>query len=444
MSKFNVTNNVSSFDISTEINDAISRLDELIIKTAYQKSDPSNENELFTIVINEASLGPDLYGNTSGGLSNITSGTTVPPIFYYIGGNLTLNSDLLNFMISDIRDGDKSTLYYVILHEILHILGLQQNMWEQYNYFVQYTETSSGSLKYYYNGPNALREYKAQFNNENFIGIPVEDDGVAGTVNQHFEEGNGGLSSIDRYINVNVDGTNVEILHPGLTSEIITGFLDPSPEFIPLNLTTIGALQDIGFDVDYTKADNYYEPKKDIVCFLENTKISCLENNEEKEILVQDLLPGTLVKTCMNGYVPLDIIGNKTIVNPNCKIKDFLGNRLKNQLYVLKNDNNDPLVLTGCHSLLVDKLTDSQQMNMLLECNGKTYMTDDKYRLMAYLSDMEIYDYSGSANIWHFSLEREDSTMNYGVYANGTLVESCSKRMMLCYSDMNLKHYSNI
>ena len=40
--------------------------------------------------------------------------------------------------------------------------------------------------------------------------------------------------------------------------------------------------------------------------------------------------------------------------------------------------------------------------------------------------------------IWHFALENEDYYKNYGVYANGLLVETCSKRMMKEYSGMTL------
>tara|TARA_B110000858_G_C17775283_1_gene461904 strand:+ start:121 stop:1455 length:1335 start_codon:yes stop_codon:yes gene_type:complete len=444
MSKFNITNNVISIDISNEVDELLTKLNSIVIETAYQRSDPSQSLSFSLFIEENTFTNPDTLASTSGGVSLVQNGPPGPD-HWFTGGTFTLNQDRLNEMKNEIRDGGKNTLFYVMLHETLHLMGLQYSMWTSWGYVKSYTETSTNSTKYYYDGPNALNEYKAQFNNNNFIGIPLEEDGQTGTVIQHFEEGLFENISLDnRLIPVTIDGNVVELFHPGLTSEITTGFINSFPNFLPLNLTTFGALEDIGYYVDYTKADNYYEPTKDIVCFLENTKILCLENNIEKNVLVQDLVPGTLVKTYSHGYIPLDIIGNKTIVNPNSQIKDYLGNRLKNQLYVLNTNNNDPLILTGCHSLLVDKLTESQKRNMLLECNGKTYMTDEKYRLMAYLSDMKIYDYSGSANIWHFSLERQEENMNYGVYANGILVESCSKRMMLSYSDMKLKHYSDI
>jgi hypothetical protein len=44
----------------------------------------------------------------------------------------------------------------------------------------------------------------------------------------------------------------------------------------------------------------------------------------------------------------------------------------------------------------------------------------------------------GAYTIWHFALEHEDTGKNYGVYANGLLVETTSKRMMKDLSGMEL------
>lgn len=37
-----------------------------------------------------------------------------------------------------------------------------------------------------------------------------------------------------------------------------------------------------------------------------------------------------------------------------------------------------------------------------------------------------IYNDHGNHNIWHIALENDDINTNYGIYANGLLVESCS------------------
>jgi hypothetical protein len=40
--------------------------------------------------------------------------------------------------------------------------------------------------------------------------------------------------------------------------------------------------------------------------------------------------------------------------------------------------------------------------------------------------------------IWHIALENDDYYMNYGIYANGLLVESCSKRYLKELSKMEI------
>ena len=50
----------------------------------------------------------------------------------------------------------------------------------------------------------------------------------------------------------------------------------------------------------------------------------------------------------------------------------------------------------------------------------------------------EPYEKEGVFTIWHFALEHENNRANYGVYANGLLVETSSKRMMSEYSGMEL------
>jgi hypothetical protein len=93
------------------------------------------------------------------------------------------------------------------------------------------------------------------------------------------------------------------------------------------------------------------------------------------------------------------------------------------------------LVITGCHSILVNKLTQKQRDEM----NGRVFVTEKHYRLFAYLDEKtKVYPKNGEYEIWHFALENEDEKGNYGVYANGLLVESSSKRMMHEYSGMQL------
>jgi len=58
---------------------------------------------------------------------------------------------------------------------------------------------------------------------------------------------------------------------------------------------------------------------------------------------------------------------------------------------------------------------------------------------MVYLDPKaEQYKKEGNFNIWHLALDNADYYMNYGIYANGPLVETTSKRYMKELSGMKL------
>jgi hypothetical protein len=50
----------------------------------------------------------------------------------------------------------------------------------------------------------------------------------------------------------------------------------------------------------------------------------------------------------------------------------------------------------------------------------------------------KILEEDGVHTIWHLSLEHSNYYMNYGIYANGLLVETASNRMMVELSGMSL------
>lgn len=174
-----------------------------------------------------------------------------------------------------------------------------------------------------------------------------------------------------------------------------------------------------------------------IPCFREGTKLLCLTPQMKEEYVpIQNIRKGHLVKTSLNGYVPVCIIGKSSIANPGGD------ERIKNRLYKCTKDNYpellEDLYITGCHSILVNELTEIQR-EKTIESLGNIYITDRKYRLMAYLDDRaEPYDKIGTFTIWHLALENDDYYMNYGIYANGLLVESTSKRYMKELSGMEL------
>lgn len=175
---------------------------------------------------------------------------------------------------------------------------------------------------------------------------------------------------------------------------------------------------------------------ENFVCFKEGTKILCrLPNGAEGYRTIERLQKGDLVKTLNSGYQPIYAIGSKEIYHPAKE------ERIKDQLYKCSKDKYpelfEDLVVTGCHSILVDSFTSKEQREKTIEVNGDTFVTDNRYRLPACADDRaEVYKSPGSYKIYHFALEHDDYYVNYGVYANGLLVESCSKRNLLQLSNM--------
>lgn len=172
-------------------------------------------------------------------------------------GNFQLNTKYVDMMLNKATSDGKNELYYVTLHEIGHLLGIGYITFDGHMVKDQkvsrYADISDQVEKSYYYGENALREYKAYFPeySDNIIGIPIEDDGGQGTASVHPEEGSMGfVSRNDRYINGH--------FHPGLETELMTGWSDANTGVpLPMSKITIGLLEDIGFSVDYSKADEY-------------------------------------------------------------------------------------------------------------------------------------------------------------------------------------------
>jgi len=169
-------------------------------------------------------------------------------------------------------------------------------------------------------------------------------------------------------------------------------------------------------------------------CFKEDTLILTSSGYQP----IQDLRKGDLIKTLNHGFKAIDMIGSKNMYH--------LANtehRIKHQLYKYSTSSYpelfEDLVLTGCHSILVEDFVDLAQKEKTIEINGDTYITDDKYRLPACADDNAVvYEELGEHTVYHIALENNDYYMNYGIFANGLLVESCSKRYLKELSGMTL------
>ncbi len=173
-------------------------------------------------------------------------------------------------------------------------------------------------------------------------------------------------------------------------------------------------------------------------CFLEGSTILCQVDGVQKYVPVEELKKGTLVKTSLNGYKAVVLIGKGSIQNP--------GNdeRTEDRLYKCSPSKypqlKDDLYITGCHSILEFPITEKQKEDTIKHL-GKLFVTDKKYRITAYVDERaEPWNSEGTYTIWHFALENTDERMNYGVYANGgLLVESCAIMTLKNKSNMSLE-----
>jgi hypothetical protein len=198
------------------------------------------------------------------------------------------------------------------------------------------------------------------------------------------------------------------------------------------------AVYNNGDTLDSGGGASYYFLYPAAPCFLQGTTILCEVDGVEQYVPVEQLKKGTLVKTSLDGFKPVVLIGNGSLLNP--------GNdeRTENRLYKCSASKypqlTDDLYITGCHSILESKITDEQK-EATIKHLGRVFVTDKKYRLMACVDDRaEPWNSEGTYTIWHFALENENERTNYGVYANGgLLVETCCIRTLKDKSNMSFE-----
>jgi hypothetical protein len=174
-----------------------------------------------------------------------------------------------------------------------------------------------------------------------------------------------------------------------------------------------------------------FPPLPIVPCFKSDTKILTINGY----VPIQDLRKGDLIKTINHEYVPMNMIGCKTISNSNDDI-------LPNRLFKCSNENypeiTEDLYITGLHSILVDELTQEQEA-MVVELFGKKFVTDNKYRLPIFIDKKaKLHEEAGEYTIYHIALDNEHELMNYGIYANGLLAETCCIKYLKDLSNMTL------
>lgn len=128
-------------------------------------------------------------------------------------GNMKFDSDDINDLIS------KGTFQNVIIHEVGHVLGLG-TLWDNFGLINLQDDA--------YDGVHARTEWQKLGCGDDQPYPPVETEGSAGTKFKHWSE-------------------------TCMDNELMTGFIGTS--YTPLSSLTIASLEDLGYVVDYSKAD---------------------------------------------------------------------------------------------------------------------------------------------------------------------------------------------
>jgi leishmanolysin/hemolysin type calcium-binding protein len=112
------------------------------------------------------------------------------------------------------------SLVDVLVHEIGHVLGFGE-LWD----------TLGLRTEFRYTGPHALAQYRNYIGDTSVTSIPLEATGGPGTAGGHWSE----------------DALNLELM---------TGYFAAN-FYSPLSVITIGAMEDLGYAVNYAEADPF-------------------------------------------------------------------------------------------------------------------------------------------------------------------------------------------
>ena len=168
-------------------------------------------------------------------------------------------------------------------------------------------------------------------------------------------------------------------------------------------------------------------------CFNEGTKILCLNHEfDEEYIPIENLRKGDLVKSYKHGYRKIDMIGKNVMVNNPEHFNCCMYKMEKTETNGLIED----LIVTGGHGILVDDLGDLEEKNREL-FEGTIPEIDDKKLLLAAVSkDFNQIENNGLYTYYHLTLENDgdgdgDEDVRFGIWANGILTETPSKKQFL-------------
>jgi len=184
-------------------------------------------------------------------------------------------------------------------------------------------------------------------------------------------------------------------------------------------------------------------PSSTLTCYVKGSLILCVEQNNYIYKKIEDIKIGTEVITINSGIKAVTYIGYNTMTNTGT---DPLG-----RIYVLKKSVNNKLIedlyITGGHSILVDKLSEQEEVKTRKYWDENKKI-DDKIMLLACVGDdfelvnnnvNETENVNTNHEIYHLCLENTDANKQYAINVNGILSETVSQKYILNNSGMKLK-----
>ena len=170
------------------------------------------------------------------------------------------------------------------------------------------------------------------------------------------------------------------------------------------------------YTYNYTDSDDDGElpgPGQDPSCFNEGTKILTLNKEfEETYIPIENLRIGDIVKTYIEGYRKITMIGKKTMINNP--------DRFQSCMFIMKKDGlmTDDLILSGMHSVLIDK-----------ELKGANRLYNKYLICVNYYNKFQKIINKNEYTYYHMVLDNDGYIGRpFVIWANGILAETTSEK----------------
>ena len=168
-------------------------------------------------------------------------------------------------------------------------------------------------------------------------------------------------------------------------------------------------------------------------CFNKGTQILCWKDNKEQYIAVENLRKGMLVKTLDHGYKPIELMKRGV---------HTLGRLVDRGMYKMKKQGTmiNDLEMTGFHAILVDENDSEYENDKLIQSkhfksNKDKLPIDGKIRIRSMFCHNFKKMPRNEYTIYSFALDRDQ--YQYGIWANGVLVETTSHNVLEAMSNTN-------